>query len=165
MRPKHATVPSPDSTQRIALPRRRLRAVRARDDTSAVGKHPAAPVRILIVEDDFLVADQIAAALEEVGYEVVGIAISAEEALEMAQVRPPALVIMDVRLVGMRDGIDAAIELCRNHGIRCIFATAHRDPEAVHRAEAAAPLGWLQKPYTMASLVVAVQQGLKELGR
>jgi len=53
----------------------------------------------------------------------------------------------------LRDGIDAARELFAELNIRCIFATAHDDPHTRKRAEPYAPLGWLAKPYTMASLV------------
>ena len=55
-----------------------------------------------------------------------------------------------------RDGIDAARELFGELDIRCIFATAHDDPRTRERAEPYAPLGWLAKPYTMASLVTLV---------
>ena len=70
---------------------------------------------------------------------------------------------MDIRLAGDRDGIDTALELSGTHGVRCIFATAHSDSETRARAQAAAPLGWLQKPYTTASLVLQVRDALREL--
>ena len=73
------------------------------------------------------------------------------------------LVVMDIRLAGDRDGIDTALELFRSHGIRCIFASAYSDQEAQRRAAPAAPLGWLQKPYTMASLTAKVREALREL--
>jgi len=164
LQPKRATGPLPYSDERIALPRRGLRVVRSRDDTTAAGTRPEMPVRILIVEDDFLVADQIAAALNEAGFAVEGIASSAEDALEFVNVRRPMLVIVDIRLAGRRDGIDLALELSRDHGIRSIFATAHYDRQAVDRAEPASPLGWLQKPYTMDSLLGAVRGALRALG-
>jgi DNA-binding NarL/FixJ family response regulator len=120
---------------------------------------------ILLVEDDYLIAMQVEIALSEAGFELAGIAASADEAIEIAVAHHPALAIMDIRLAGKRDGIDAALELFRNHDIRCIFATAHSDPDTSKRAEPAQPLGWLQKPYTMASLVDEVQRALEELGR
>ena len=70
---------------------------------------------------------------------------------------------MDIRLAGDRDGIDTALELFRLHGIRCIFASAYSDQEARRRAAPAAPLGWLQKPYTMASLTAKVRAAVSEL--
>jgi len=123
------------------------------------------PTRILVVEDDFLIAMEIEIALSDAGFDVVGVAISADEALSLAESRKPALVVMDVRLAGDSDGIHAAIEIFRKLGIRCIFATAHSDPHSVERARPAMPLGWLQKPYTLASLVNAVRSGLGELSR
>jgi len=119
--------------------------------------------RVLLIEDDFLVATQIEAALIDAGFEIAGVGSSADEAIELASSRQPALCVMDIRLGGGRDGIEAAIEIFKAHGIRCIFATAHADPEARVRAEKAAPLGWLQKPFSMASLVAAVRGGVRDL--
>jgi DNA-binding NarL/FixJ family response regulator len=118
---------------------------------------------ILIVEDDYLVALQAQGALAEAGFELLDVATSAEEAIRLAGNGKAGLVVMDVRLAGRRDGVDAAIELYRDHGIRCIFASAHYDPITKNRAEAAMPLGWLEKPYSAASLVAMVRRGLQEL--
>jgi DNA-binding NarL/FixJ family response regulator len=111
------------------------------------------PTRILIAEDDFLIAMQTEGALTEAGFDVVGIATTAEEAIALAKAQRPVLAVMDIRLASLRDGIDAAKELFAELNIRCIFATAHDDPHTRKRAEPYAPLGWLAKPYTMASLV------------
>jgi DNA-binding NarL/FixJ family response regulator len=111
------------------------------------------PTRILIVEDDFLIAMQTEDALTDAGFKVVGIAATAEEAIALAREQRPVLVVMDIRLAGKRDGIDAAKDLFTELNIRCIFATAHDDPHTRQRAAPYAPLGWLAKPYTMASLV------------
>jgi two-component system, response regulator PdtaR len=123
------------------------------------------PARILVVEDDFLIATEIEIALSEAGFEVVGVAISAEEAVAFAESQKPALVVMDIRLAGERDGIQAAIEIFQRFGIRCIFATAHSDQRSFDRAKPAMPLGWLQKPYSLVSLLNAVRAGLRELGQ
>jgi DNA-binding NarL/FixJ family response regulator len=110
-------------------------------------------VDILIVEDDFLIAFDLEAALEEAGFVVVGVAASAEEALALACKHSPSVVIMDVRLVGGRDGIDAALELYSRYGLRCIFASAHSDEETRKRAEPAQPLGWIEKPYSVRTVI------------
>jgi two-component system, response regulator PdtaR len=136
-------------------PYERPRLVYSQDEAGGSG-HTSAP-RILIVEDDFLVAIQAESVLIEAGFEIAGIATTAEEALELAASQHPTLVLMDIRLASKRDGVDAALDLFRMHGLRCIFATAHSDREVRHRAEPASPLGWLQKPYTMASLVDLVR--------
>jgi DNA-binding NarL/FixJ family response regulator len=118
----------------------------------------------MVVEDDFLVAMQVEEALTEASFDLVGVAATAEEAIALAIKERPAFVLMDVRLASQRDGIDAALELFRDHGIRCIFATAHADPESRRRAAAAEPLGWLQKPYTMDSLLDMIETALKTRG-
>jgi DNA-binding NarL/FixJ family response regulator len=121
------------------------------------------PARILIVEDDFLIAMQTETALAEAGFHVVGTATTAEEAIILAREQRPSLAVMDIRLAGERDGVDAASQLFRELNIRCIFATAHEDPRTRERAEPYAPLGWLAKPYTMPSLVNLVAEGLSKL--
>ncbi len=119
--------------------------------------------RILVVEDDLLVAGEMEAALSDAGFDVVGTAATREEALHLAETRSPSVVVMDIHLRGEGDGIDAALELFSLHGIRCIFASAYSDVEARRRAAPAAPLGWLQKPYTMASLTAMVRAAVSEL--
>jgi DNA-binding NarL/FixJ family response regulator len=153
----------PPHEPRRALPLRQPRLVFSRDDAAGANTQRAEPERILIVEDDFLVVTQIESALAEAGFEIAGTAASAEEALELATAERPALCVMDIRLAGGRDGIDAALELFKTHGIRCIFATAHYDHGVRSRASEAEPLGWLQKPYTMASLVAMVRNALTDL--
>jgi DNA-binding NarL/FixJ family response regulator len=132
----------------------------ARDESSGGPVDLGKERRVLIVEDDFLIASDAQSALIEAGFEVVGVAASAEEANQIVSTRRPALVIMDIRLIGRRDGVDLALELFRSHGLRCIFATAHIDAEAQRRAEPAQPLGWLPKPYRPAALVALVQRVL-----
>lgn len=126
-------------------------------------RRPADPARILVVEDDFLISMSVEDALIHDGFEVVGVIRTAEEAIDRAGTIRPSFAIMDIRLAGTRDGVDAAIEIFRRYGIRCIFATAHADPEIQARALAASPLGWLQKPYSMHSLVDLARQAAQTL--
>ena len=123
------------------------------------------PARVLIVEDDFLIAMQTEVALTAAGFDVVGPATTAEEAVDLAREAQPWLAVMDIRLASSRDGIDAARELYQDFAIRCIFATAHDDAHTRGRAEPYAPLGWLPKPYTMASLVNVVAEAVALLKR
>lgn len=128
-----------------------------------VGEKTDETARVLIVEDDYLAAMDMEAALTEAGYQIVGFANTAEEAVRLAQAERPALVVMDIRLNGPRDGVDAALEIFKTSGVRCIFATAHHTPQTRSRAEPASPLGWLPKPYSSASLVAIVRRALHEL--
>lgn len=128
-------------------------------------QHKQGPARVLIVEDDFLIAMQTEVALTAAGFDVVGPATTAEEAVDLAREAQPWLAVMDIRLASSRDGIDAARELYQDFAIRCIFATAHDDAHTRGRAEPYAPLGWLPKPYTMASLINVVAEALALLKR
>jgi DNA-binding NarL/FixJ family response regulator len=144
-------------TEQSVQPRSIPSHVSAPDDTLGVGKRPDRHARILVVEDDFLVAFEVEAALMDAGFGIAGVAGTSEEAIAIAVAERPALVLMDVRLASVRDGIDTAIELFRDHNIRCIFVTAHADSASRRRAAAAEPLGWLQKPYTTDSLIETIK--------
>ena len=116
--------------------------------------------RILIVEDDYFVAMEIEHQLQEAGFDVVGVASTAEQAIRIGAAERPQLVIMDIRLAGYRDGIEAALELSSKFGIRSIFATAHGDSDTRRRAQLANPLGWLTKPYSASALLATVSAAL-----
>lgn len=118
------------------------------------------PARILVVEDDYLVALDLEYSLLDAGFDVVGVATSAEEGLEIAASGKPDLAILDIRLAGKRDGIDLAMDLLSELGIPAIFATAHGDPQTRKRAEQASPLGWLQKPYSSEALFTLLDEAL-----
>lgn len=111
---------------------------------------------MLIVEDNWLVAVELEATLQEAGYAVVGVAVSADEAVQICQAERPELVLMDIRLLGQRDGVDAAMEIRKRFGIRSVFVSAHDDPDVRARAEPAQPLGWIGKPITGAVLLSAL---------
>jgi DNA-binding NarL/FixJ family response regulator len=155
--PRKSTIPNifPTPTFPVAF---------SRDDPAGAAK-TRAEARVLIVEDDYLVAAEIENALDTAGFDVIGIANSADEALELAAAERPLLAVMDIRLNGRRDGIDAALELFAAHGIRCIFATAHQTADARGRANPAKPIAWLPKPYTMPTLVAVVRQAVEDLRR
>lgn len=159
MRTRQYAVPSSGPSVQSPTPPFRPRLVFSRDDASAGGGVSPA-VRIMIVEDDYLVATQMTDSLSDAGFEIAAVATSAEEALAFARHEKISFAIMDVRLAGKRDGVDCALELFATYGIRCIFATAHADPQIKARAEPAKPLGWVQKPYSMASLVANVRRTL-----
>src|SRR5262245_56043617 len=108
----------------------------------------ARALRILIVEDEFFISLDTKALLQGLGHTVVAIAVSADEAVRVAEKERPDLVLMDIRLIGTRDGIDAAGEIHRRFDIPSIFVTANTDPVTRGRAQAIAPIGFLEKPLT-----------------
>lgn len=129
----------------------------------AIGAHVQRPHRILIAEDDVFVGVQYEDVLTEAGYQIIDIVPSAQEAIEAALDHNPELVIMDVRLAGSRDGVEAALEIFKRFGIRSIFATAYSDPEIHARAEAAHPFAWLVKPVAPQKLLSSVQAAFEQL--
>src|SRR5262249_18835188 len=104
--------------------------------------------RVLIVEDEGLIAADIARRLESLGHHVTGAASTAEEAI--AQAPDADVVLMDIRLDGPRDGIDAATEIRSRFRTPVIFLTAHADRSTLERAKLAAPFGYVVKPLGLA---------------
>jgi len=121
----------------------------------------AGKLRVLIVEDEVLLRLEAQYALQSAGFEIAGVAWSADQSVEIAAREKPDLVLMDIRLAGARDGIDAACEIRSRLGIASIFVTAHGDPDTVARAQSAKPVGFLTKPYTISGLTAAVNDALK----
>ena len=124
---------------------------------STGGETGGEPRRVLVVEDDFLVAGELEHWLSLAGFEVVGPAATAEEAIRLAREAKPDLIVMDIRLAGARDGVDAAIEIYRALGIRSVFATAHSDARTMARGQEANPLAWIAKPYSPSGLVTEIK--------
>jgi len=117
--------------------------------------------RVLIVEDEFFVALDLETTLRKAGFEVVGVANNAADAVRLAEAHKPTVIVMDVRLAGQRDGVEAAIEIFERLGIRSIFASAHHDAGTMARASRANAAGWLAKPYSSQSLLAAVEAAIK----
>lgn len=105
-------------------------------------------LRVLIVEDEFFISLHTKQLLQLLGHVVVGIAVSADQAVNIAEEKRPDVVLMDIRLNGSRDGIEAADQIRKRLGIGSIFVTANTDPQTRQRALAIRPLGFLEKPLT-----------------
>ena len=131
--------------------------------SSNTGVSAIRPARILIVEDEYFVALNAQQILEGAGFVVAGISGSAAEAVASAASGRAEVVLMDIRLKGPRDGIDAAIELRSTLNLPCVFVTAHDEHAIRLRAKPAQPVGWLQKPYTDRLLIEAVNKALVSL--
>jgi PAS domain S-box-containing protein len=103
--------------------------------------------KILIVEDEILIAMDLQGRLENLGYEVPGIADTADLAFELAACHEPDLILMDIRLQGGTDGIEAAMAVRRRLDIPVIFLTSHADSETLERAKLSEPFGYIVKPF------------------
>ena len=103
--------------------------------------------RILVVEDETIVAMDLAATLRRLRHEVVGTVGTGSAAVERARASIPDLILMDIRLKGPMNGIEAAAAIQRERPTAIVFLTAHADMETVERSKVAAPHGYLVKPF------------------
>lgn len=118
-------------------------------------------VRVLIVEDESIIAHDVAYMLEGLGYSVAGIASSAAAALAFAEKEPVDIVLMDIRIKGEMDGIDLAGELRQLYGLPVVYMTAHTDDLTLARARETEPFGYITKPMTSAHIKVALCLALR----
>jgi DNA-binding NarL/FixJ family response regulator len=126
---------------------------------------PPAAHRVLVVEDDALVALGIRLTLVELGYEVVGIAASESEAVALASSERPDLALMDIRLRGPVDGVDTARRLRADLGIRSVYLSAYADEQTMARVAQTYPLGFVQKPYAASQLRAALDIAFRRLAQ
>jgi len=113
--------------------------------------------RILIVEDEFLVAANLQTDTETMGYTVVGLASTGEKALEIARRERPDLALMDIKIQGAVDGIETALEMREELDLPVIFITAFADDEIIERAKPCEPLGYLVKPFDKRELHATIE--------
>jgi PAS domain S-box-containing protein len=116
--------------------------------------------RILVVEDESVVAMDIEDGLKRLGYEVVGVAATGEQAIAMTEAQSPDLVVMDIHLKGSLDGITTAQRIHLRDSTPIIFLTANVDEATLTRAMAAEPFGYLSKPFNEDDLHRAIEVAL-----
>ena len=116
---------------------------------------PQHPHRILIADDEHLVASGLAVNLHELGYEVVGPATDGDEAIEMARSQHPDMALLDIRMP-KRDGLDAAETIFRRMGIPVMIFSAYSDPEYVTSGNRVGVFGYLLKPVTPDQMRVGI---------
>jgi PAS domain S-box-containing protein len=122
-----------------------------------------AGLRVLIVEDEALISEVVRDRLERVGCKVVGIADDGMAAIEAAVRLRPDLILMDVRLAGPVDGIEAAAAIGEKLPVAIVFLTAHSDEATLQRAKATSGVGFVLKPIHFESLLVAMELALHRL--
>ncbi|MBG1242466.1 hybrid sensor histidine kinase/response regulator [Nostoc sp. NZL] len=127
--------------------------------------HTKETVRILVVEDEYILAINLQESLESLGYVVLDIADSAEEAIATATELRPNLILMDIRLRGETDGIQAAEEIWHHLQIPIIYVTGHSDKSTVERATLTTPFGYILKPIKEQELYVAIQTAINRYDR
>lgn len=116
--------------------------------------------KILIVDDEVVVAEDIRRQLGSLGYTVIGAVSSGSEAVHVAGEQRPDLILMDVKLKGPIDGIDAARTIHAQYGIPVIYLTAFSDEDTLARARQTLPLAYLIKPFVSSDLRAALELAL-----
>ncbi|NYT06581.1 MAG: response regulator [Methanomicrobiales archaeon] len=115
---------------------------------------------ILIVEDDIIIATLLQNRLVKLGYTVVRITSTGEDAIAQTDTIRPDLVLMDIRLKGEMDGIAAAEIIRGQHDIPVIYLTSHSDDDTIERAKKTRPAGFIIKPFTDDNLKTTIEIAL-----
>jgi two-component system, cell cycle sensor histidine kinase and response regulator CckA len=119
------------------------------------------PAKVMIVEDDPILAHVFQQQLLTFGYEVLGIAASGEQALRQIEVSQPDLILMDIRIEGRLDGIETATRILRDRQIPVIYITSSAAEETLERARDTKPYGYLIKPFYDRELHATIQMAVQ----
>jgi len=122
-------------------------------------------LRVLVVEDDYVLSRSLRALLARLGYSVTGAAPTAELALALFEAQPPDLVLLDVELADGSDGIELARELNRRRPVPLVFLTAFTDRATFERAKEVGPCAFLNKPYDETLLGNAIELAAQQFAR
>ncbi|THB68512.1 MAG: GGDEF domain-containing response regulator [Spirochaetaceae bacterium] len=120
--------------------------------------------RLLLVEDEKIIALDLQRRLEKYGYEVVGLCNDGTQAIATTNEKLPDLVLMDIMLSGETDGITAAVEIFSTHQIPIVFLTAYADQRTLERAKEAQPFGYVLKPFKERELFSTIDIALYKSG-
>ncbi len=118
------------------------------------------PIRILIVEDNVIIADDMQSMLEEIGYEIVDNVIVYEQAEEVLKTQEVDLVLIDIILASDKTGIDLGKHIRANYDIPFIFVTSNSDRATVENAKTVKPNGYLVKPFEQQDLYTSIEIAL-----
>jgi len=132
---------------------------------NAIAARKTASARILVVEDESIIALDLQEILESLEYSVPAVVASGEQAIRQAAELQPSLVLMDIRLQGEMDGIQAAEQIWEQFQIPVIYLTGNSDRSTVERARLTAPFGYLLKPIKEQELYVAIESALQRCER
>lgn len=116
--------------------------------------------KILVAEDENIVALNIKKTLESIGYKVTAVVNNGEDAVKQVEKNKPDLILMDIMLKGLTDGIEAAEIISQKFNIPIVFLTALSDEKTIDRAAFTKPYGYLLKPFTTQEMHTAVENAL-----
>jgi DNA-binding LytR/AlgR family response regulator len=120
---------------------------------------------ILIVEDESIVAKDIQHSLKKLGYIVVGICSTGEDAVKVTEEVKPDLILMDIMLKGDMSGIDAATHIREKYNIPVIYLTAYADESTLSKAKVSEPYGYIIKPFKEIDLHTSIEMAIYKHGK
>lgn len=123
------------------------------------------PLKIIVVEDEMIIAESIFRSLQSLNYNVLEPVANYTSALELISIEKPDLVLIDIRLSGSKDGIDLANEINAIYAIPFIFLTSNSDPSTIERAKKTHPAAYLLKPFSKADLFASIEIGLQNFNK
>jgi two-component system response regulator LytT len=121
-----------------------------------------AKTKILIVEDENIVAKDLESILQDLGYKVIGIVSNAIDAITMTALHKPNLVLMDIMIKGKTSGIEAAKEIKSKYDIPVVFLTAYADDKTIDNAKDAFPYGYIIKPFKEKELETTIEMAINK---
>lgn len=121
-------------------------------------------VKILIVEDERIIAEDLKSTLEHEGYLITEIVGLPKQALESVEKQKPDIALVDIKLYGEMTGLDLAVKLKNEYGLAIVFCTAFNDQHTRNKAKKAEPLGYITKPIDDLKLVNVIKEAVNKLG-
>jgi len=115
---------------------------------------------IFIVEDELILALDLKEKLERHGYEVTGHSVTGEDAISQIEKKPPDVILMDIKLAGHINGIEAAREIRKTINTVLVYCTAYSNREMLLETDDTLPSGFITKPFTEASLISVLEEAL-----
>ncbi|MEO6904226.1 MAG: response regulator [Bacteroidia bacterium] len=119
-----------------------------------------AKTNILVVEDESIVAKDIQNSLKKLGYEVVGVCATGEDAIKKTEELKPDLILMDIMLKSEMSGIDAATQIREKFNIPIIYLTAYADESTLNKAKVSEPYGYIIKPFKEIDLHTSIEMAM-----
>jgi len=114
-------------------------------------------IRVLIVEDEVLIAEDIADSLAAIDYNIAGIAYSADKAIQLLKKTHPDIVLLDIQIEGSKSGIDLAKIISRDYRIPFIYLTSFADKQTIDQAKRTMPYGYVVKPFSEKELFSSLE--------
>ncbi len=122
------------------------------------------PLKVIIIEDEAVIAQLLEYHIQESGHQVLDVAHSSERALDLIHNLQPDLILLDIHILGERDGIEVGMIVKEKYDIPIIFITALSDLDTIQRAKKAGPVSYLVKPYKPDDLKAAISIGMYNYG-